>query len=392
VASRHVVVDGSNLATEGRTTPSLAQLEEALSDLRREMPDAKVTVVVDASFRHRIDASERDRYDRLVLGGELVSPPAGAVGRGDAFLLRIAQKVGGVVVSNDSFQEFHDEHPWLFDQGRLVGASRVPGIGWIFVLRSPVRALTSRKERAGNKRADKEVERAIATATKEVVAPDRGRRAKAEGNGARGAATPRAVNDPATFIAFVVDHRLGDEVEAEVESFASHGAVVRSGDVLAYVPLAGLGDPAPRSAREVLKKGETRRFVITALDPYRRGVEVAVPGAATVSGRPSEETVRAVVKLAHAKSGGRSAKRAAKTSRAPQARAAKAPPARRQQTAVAPATTASASGPRRSPRAQRAFTVVGSPSRPGRQANERQPEKAQRAAKSTKKRARKAKE
>ena len=64
--TRHVVVDGSNLATEGRTTPSLAQLEEVVADLRREMDGAQVTVVVDASFRHRIDASERDRHAQNV--------------------------------------------------------------------------------------------------------------------------------------------------------------------------------------------------------------------------------------------------------------------------------------------------------------------------------------
>ena len=53
---RHVVVDGSNLATEGRTTPSLAQLRAAVEAFRAENPDVTVTVVVDASFPHRVDA------------------------------------------------------------------------------------------------------------------------------------------------------------------------------------------------------------------------------------------------------------------------------------------------------------------------------------------------
>ena len=34
--SGHIVVDGSNIATEGRQTPSLAQLEGALEELRRD--------------------------------------------------------------------------------------------------------------------------------------------------------------------------------------------------------------------------------------------------------------------------------------------------------------------------------------------------------------------
>ncbi len=353
--TRHVVVDGSNLATEGRTTPSLAQLEEVVADLRREMEGAQVTVVVDASFRHRIDASERDHYDQLVLSGDLVSPPAGAVGRGDAFLLRIAEKVDGVVLSNDSFQEFHGEHPWLFERGRLIGASRVPGIGWIFVYRNPVRGPKSHK--AEDKRARKEVERAIASATKEAVSPDGAQKAKPKSKTpdkeVASAASPRAVNDPATFIAFVAEHHPGGEIDAVVESFASHGAVVRSGDVLAYVPLSGLGDPAPRSARAVLKKGESRPFVVTALDPYRRGVEVALPGAATVSGRPSAETVAAVVKLSHTKDTKAAAKRPSKRTGAAKA---KPPTTLRKKVApvrveaVAPTPTG---GPRRSPRAVR---------------------------------------
>ena len=54
-----------------------------------------------------------------------MTPPAGAVGRGDAFILKIADRIKGVVLSNDSFQEFHDEYPWLFDEGRLIGGKPV---------------------------------------------------------------------------------------------------------------------------------------------------------------------------------------------------------------------------------------------------------------------------
>jgi hypothetical protein len=144
-ASHHVVVDGSNLATEGRTTPSLRQLDEAVRAYLAEDPAAELVVVVDASFSHRIDPAERHQLEAAELHGELVAPPAGAIGRGDAFVLRIAERTGAVVLSNDSFQEFHDEHPWLFDDGRLVGGKPVPGVGWIFTPRHPVRGPKSRK-------------------------------------------------------------------------------------------------------------------------------------------------------------------------------------------------------------------------------------------------------
>ncbi len=140
----YAVVDGSNIATEGRSLPSLAQLDEAVRQFQDEFPDLEVIVVVDATFGHRIDPAERDEYDEAVAHGELVSPPAGAIGRGDAFLLRVAERVGAQVLSNDSFQEFHGEHPWLFDEGRLIGGKPIPGVGWIFTPRSPVRGPKSR--------------------------------------------------------------------------------------------------------------------------------------------------------------------------------------------------------------------------------------------------------
>jgi hypothetical protein len=317
--SQHIVVDGSNIATEGRSAPSLAQLEQAVSELRREFSDAEVTVIVDATFAHRIDPSELERFERAAQEGEYVHPPAGAIGRGDAFLLRIAEKVDAIVLSNDSFQEFHGEHPWLFERGRLLGATPVPGVGWIFSPRTPVRGPRSRRAVKDSDRERRKVSRAIEVATKEVVSgphtggrePSR-RRTKAAAAAVDGSApdaeatsgrqrrqaAPAAVNDPLTFISFIAEHALGEEVTARVDSYTSHGAVAFIGNLQAYVPLANMADPPPRSAREVLKRGEERLFVVKALDPLRRGVELALPGIAPVSGRPSDEMIAAEVRIA----------------------------------------------------------------------------------------------
>jgi chemotaxis protein histidine kinase CheA len=156
-------VDGSNLATEGRTLPSLAQLDEAVRAYAEEDPDSRITVVVDASFEHRIDEAERETLREAMLNGEVVSPPAGAIGRGDAFVLRIAERTGAIVLSNDSFQEFHGQHPWLFDDGRLIGGKPVPGVGWIFTPRLPIRGPKSRAATAET-RAAKDPESAPAKA------------------------------------------------------------------------------------------------------------------------------------------------------------------------------------------------------------------------------------
>src|SRR5436309_4725901 len=176
---RHVVVDGSNIATEGRSLPSLAQLDEAVRAFQHENPDAKLIVVVDATFGHRIDASERHLFEEGEAAGELVSPPAGAIGRGDKFLLQVANRTGATVLSNDSFQEFHGEYGWLFDEGRLIGGKPVQGVGWIFTPRTPVRGPKSRVAVRTSKRAAKTVETkvsdeardAIAQATADAVSP-----------------------------------------------------------------------------------------------------------------------------------------------------------------------------------------------------------------------------
>lgn len=371
----HVIVDGSNLATEGRTLPSLQQLIEGVLDFRGENPDAEVVVVVDATFGHRIDDAERALFEDAIVHQEIVSPPAGAIGRGDAFVLRIAEKVGATVLSNDSFQEFHAEHDWLFDQGRLIGGKPVPGVGWIFTPRTPVRGPRSRevtqeakrKQRkstvvtsdapllsgaellekgkaaldklpkarrdkpkkeepkgrgpkkddhkgdearadggdeavaAGPRRSRRSrgpVEDAIAVATVEAVVPDGddgpgggGKRRKRR----RKAAPAEPVNEPGVFLELVAAFRPGDLVEGEVEQFSSHGAFVIVRGTRCYVPLTLMADPAPRAARDVLKRGEVRSFVLRAFDVARRGVELALPGIDLPVGPVADETAAAAV-------------------------------------------------------------------------------------------------
>src|SRR4051794_41609777 len=114
----HVVVDGSNLATEGRANPSLNQLNEAVAAYKSEHPDALITIVVDATFGHRIDPREVAEFDAAVSSNEIVAPPAGAGGRGGAVVLSIARKGKGTNLSNDSYHEIHRNHRWAFDEGR----------------------------------------------------------------------------------------------------------------------------------------------------------------------------------------------------------------------------------------------------------------------------------
>jgi hypothetical protein len=98
-------------------------------------------------------------------------------------------------------------------------------------------------------------------------------------------------------LTFVVDHPVGSVVEGTVDRFASHGAYVHIGDAQCYVPLRELGDPPPRSAREVLNLGETRPFVVHRFDPVRRGIDV-LPVAGSVAVAESDIDVAKAVAVA----------------------------------------------------------------------------------------------
>jgi hypothetical protein len=345
----HVIVDGSNIATEGRDAPSLAQLDEAVQAFIEEYSPRYVTVVVDATFPNRIERKERKTYEDAVNANELITPPAGAIGRGDAFVLQIARRAGASILSNDSFQEFHGEYPWLFEKGRLIGGKPVPHVGWVFMERAPVRGPTSRRAVSearkvakvakvakkvaktasatadGAAAVDAALAGVAASATPDVEPADgkparrrRARPAKAATGvagveasvagvdagtdagtrqpvdaaapaGDGGAAVGRAsggvapYNEALPFIEFVAEHPVGSEVEATIERFSSHGAYVMVGEARAYVPLRNLADPAPRSAKEVLRAGDVHRFVVASIDTPRRGIDLAVPGVVEVS-------------------------------------------------------------------------------------------------------------
>ncbi len=344
----HVVVDGSNIATEGRSQPSLKQLNEAVLAFMQEHPEALITVVVDATFGHRIDAKEVTEFDEAVNNNELVAPPAGAIGRGDAFVLSIANKVNAIILTNDSYQEFHGQYDWLFDEGRLIGGKPVPHIGWVFVPRLPVRGPLSRKVTAEAKRRGRG-SKAESAGTVRVGSPDASlpmpvptapppgavlpgatpaatpAAAKPSGRRGRGgaksaaaataaaaaaesptpievevpiaeaamAASPKGggVNELMSFLSFVEHHPVGTSVNAIVDHYSSHGAYVKVGEVMGYVPLRLMASPTPRSAREFMKLGEAITLVVEKFVPEKRSIDLSVPGmgeAVPVESKPAK--------------------------------------------------------------------------------------------------------
>jgi hypothetical protein len=312
----HVVVDGSNIATEGRSAPSLKQLNEAVLAFLNEFPGVTVTVVVDATFGHRIDKKEVAEFQEAIANAELVTPPAGALGRGDGFVLTIADKVSAAILSNDSYQEFHDVYGWLFDAGRLIGGKPVPNVGWVFIERSPVRVKNERPASRRTSSAAKSATGAIARpATRSAtgalprpvprVPPSRPARSAATASrptpktkssdrapertserptekvsdraGERSSGkVPSAVNSAEKYETFRARHQVGTKVKGLVESYASHGVYVRIGDVAGYLPLRLMTDPAPRTPREHVRTGQALSLAVSGYNDARRSIEVSL--------------------------------------------------------------------------------------------------------------------
>ncbi|MEI2639929.1 MAG: hypothetical protein V9F03_13185 [Microthrixaceae bacterium] len=57
-----------------------------------------------------------------------------------------------------------------------------------------------------------------------------------------------------------------------------------------YISLKSMGDPPPKSPREVLKVGENRSFVVQGFDTPRRGVDLALPDLISVGVQQAGES------------------------------------------------------------------------------------------------------
>jgi hypothetical protein len=298
-ARTHAVIDGSNLATEGRKEPSLAQLDEAVRAISAEYHFSQITVIVDATFEHRVAKSETKAARKAIDDGDIITPPAGVIGRGDAFILQVADRAEAAVFSNDSFQEFHGTYTWLFDEGRLIGGKPVPGVGWIYVARSPVRGPVSRRATSDSRRSDarskSKAEPKPAARPKKPPTPPPAPAAPKKSSRSRSKAAPKGdgSNDPKTWKTFKADFPVGSTVAAQVDRFSSHGAYGSVDDVVVYLPNRLLGDPPPTKARDVIELGATIDFVIDRYDDDRYGIDaglIPAPGVARPAKRAAKKT------------------------------------------------------------------------------------------------------
>lgn len=85
-------------------------------------------------------------------------------------------------------------------------------------------------------------------------------------------------NELTPFLEFVEKHPVGSKVKGTVDSYSAHGVYVRVNDVMCYLPLRLMANPAPRSAREHVKLGQSVSLVVSSFVASRRSIDVAISG------------------------------------------------------------------------------------------------------------------
>ncbi len=116
VHSGVVIVDGSNVAFHrvGKGKGRVRNIRVILKTLEKKGFDVKV--VIDASLRHRID--KPGELERLIREGKVIQAPPGSPA--DYFILKMAEDLNAVIVSNDMYRDWWKEFPWARGSGRII--------------------------------------------------------------------------------------------------------------------------------------------------------------------------------------------------------------------------------------------------------------------------------
>lgn len=104
------VVDGANVAyleASQAGQPKVSNLVAVRQELQTQGYDAMI--VVDASLRHQID--DPAQLEALIENQSVRQAPAGT--DADYFILEIADDQNALVVSNDEFEQYQDQYPWI---------------------------------------------------------------------------------------------------------------------------------------------------------------------------------------------------------------------------------------------------------------------------------------
>ena len=113
-----IVVDGTNVAwmTKKEGKPNIDNIEMVRRELEKE--GYAPVIIVDASLRHNVPESNKERFERWIEEEKVIQAPAQV--RADDAILKFANDRGLKVVSNDTFRDYEEVYPWVRDKSKRI--------------------------------------------------------------------------------------------------------------------------------------------------------------------------------------------------------------------------------------------------------------------------------
>jgi len=107
---RVAVIDGANVAYAERSKKGQPKVSNIVA-VRQAVQEREYepVVIVDASLRYEVD--DKQQLDALIEDQTVRQAPAGT--DADYFVLEIAGEEEGIVISNDEFERYRDQYPWI---------------------------------------------------------------------------------------------------------------------------------------------------------------------------------------------------------------------------------------------------------------------------------------
>ena len=113
-----ILVDGSNVAWMSKKDgkPDIENIE--IIKLELEDKGYNPIIIVDATLRHIIPEGDKKRFEKWIDEEKVIQAPAQV--KADDALLKFAEERGLKIVSNDTFRDYEDMHPWIKDKSRRI--------------------------------------------------------------------------------------------------------------------------------------------------------------------------------------------------------------------------------------------------------------------------------
>lgn len=109
-SSKIAVVDGANVAYEEKSkagSPKVGNIVAVNQTLKLKGYDP--IIIIDASLKHEVD--DPDQLEVLIGNGTIRQAPAGT--DADYFLIRTADEHKALIVTNDRYQNYEEQYPWI---------------------------------------------------------------------------------------------------------------------------------------------------------------------------------------------------------------------------------------------------------------------------------------